>query len=53
MIRPASSEEDIVAFFRGLSEAARREYEKLAEDDKRFGEDVASEERERARGASS
>jgi hypothetical protein len=40
-----SDEDDLVAFFRSLDEAARREYEKLAEVDKRYGEDVEAERR--------
>ncbi|MBX3231321.1 MAG: hypothetical protein KIT84_10285 [Labilithrix sp.] len=38
-------DESLVAFFRSLSAAARREYELLAERDRRFGEDVAAEQR--------
>ena len=33
----------IVAFFHALSPAARREYDALADADRRFGEDVAKE----------
>jgi len=33
----------IVAFFRSMSAAARREYEQLADRDRRFGEDVRAE----------
>jgi hypothetical protein len=40
--------DELVAFFRALSAAARREYEGLAELDRRFGEDVESEQRARA-----
>lgn len=39
--------DDLLAFFRSLSPSARREYEALAELDRRFGEDVASEQRAR------
>jgi hypothetical protein len=35
--------EEVVAFFRRLSGAARREYDALADRDRRFGEDVAAE----------
>ena len=35
--------EPIVAFFRSLRAAARREYEELAERDRRYGEDSAAE----------
>ena len=38
---------DLVAFFRALAEDARRDYEKLAELDRKFGEDVVTEQRER------
>ncbi|HVH43731.1 MAG TPA: hypothetical protein VM925_15360 [Labilithrix sp.] len=37
------TEEDVVAFFRSLPPARRREYEALAELDRRFGEDVQAE----------
>ena len=43
---PADGALDLVAFFRGLSAAAGREYEALAAKDLRFGEDVAAERRE-------
>jgi hypothetical protein len=36
---------DLVAFFRGLGAAARRDYEALAEADRSFGEDVRAERR--------
>ncbi len=42
-----ANEEDIVAFFRALSKEARLEYSALAERDRKFGEDVEAEERER------
>jgi hypothetical protein len=35
--------ESIVAFFRSMSAAARREYEELAERDRRYGEDSVAE----------
>jgi hypothetical protein len=35
--------EAIVTFFRSLPASARREYEVLAEADRRYGEDVAKE----------
>ena len=35
--------ESIVAFFRSMSPAARREYEELAERDRRYGEDSLAE----------
>jgi hypothetical protein len=41
----SSAEEEIVAFFRALTPAARREYDLLAALDRRFGEDVEAEER--------
>lgn len=37
--------EAIVAFFRSMSVVARREYELLAERDRRYGEDSAAERR--------
>ena len=48
---PADGALDLVSFFRALRPDARREYEALAEKDRRFGEDVASERRERDGGA--
>ena len=42
-----TTEDDIVRFFRALPEARRREYAELVERDKRFGEDVEAERRER------
>lgn len=44
--------EDVVAFCRALSEPRRREYERLAELDRRFGEDVARENERSSEGAS-
>ena len=44
---PADGALDLVAFFRALSVAARREFEALAAKDLQFGEDVAAERRER------
>lgn len=41
----------LVAFFRRLSSAARREYGALAERDLAFGEDVAAERRRASRAA--
>jgi hypothetical protein len=38
--------DDLVAFFRALPAEARREYEALAELDRRFGEDVQAEQTE-------
>ena len=38
-----NDEDDIVAFFRALPAARRREYDSLAELDRRFGEDVEAE----------
>lgn len=35
--------DELVAFFRSLSANARREYEQLAERDRRYGEDVVAE----------
>jgi hypothetical protein len=46
-----SEDDDIVAFFRALPKARRREYDLLAEQDRRFGEDVEAE--RRAEGKSS
>jgi hypothetical protein len=40
---------ELVAFFLALPPDARREYERLAELDREFGEDVVSERRERAK----
>lgn len=40
---------NLVAFFRSLPPDARREYEKLAELDREFGEDVVAERRERTK----
>ena len=48
MNAPPANEDDILAFFRSLSAEARREYEALAKRDERYGEDVASEERDRS-----
>lgn len=48
-----SEDEDVAEFFRSLPEARRREYQALAELDRRFGEDVAAEERARAAQGSS
>lgn len=45
-----SQDEDLVAFFFALPEARRREYEALAERDRRFGEDVEAEVRADGRG---
>ena len=42
-----SQDEDLVAFFLSLPKARRRDYEALAELDRRFGEDVEAERRER------
>lgn len=42
---------ELVAFFLGLPADARREYERLAELDRDFGEDVVAEQRERAKAA--
>jgi hypothetical protein len=42
-----SQEADIVAFFLSMPKARRQDYEALAELDRRFGEDVAAERRER------
>ncbi len=39
----ARAGDDLVTFFRGLSEEARREYAALAERDRRFGEDAFAE----------
>lgn len=38
-------EEDVITFFHGLPSTRRREYEALAELDRRFGEDVVAERR--------
>jgi hypothetical protein len=43
-----SQDEDVVAFFLSLPKARRREYDVLAELDRRFGEDVEAELRERS-----
>jgi hypothetical protein len=45
--------DELVAFFRGLSSADRRELDALADRDRRFGEDVVAEQRERAKAARS
>lgn len=37
--------DDLVAFFRSLPPEARRQYEALAELDRRFGEDVEAQQR--------
>ena len=42
-----SQDEDVAKFFASLPKAVRREYEALAELDRRFGEDVAAERRAR------
>jgi len=42
-------DEDVVAYFLALPKARRREYDELAELDRRFGEDVEAELRSRAR----
>ncbi|MBN9166368.1 MAG: hypothetical protein J0I07_35875 [Myxococcales bacterium] len=42
-----SQDEDLVAFFLSLPKARRRDYDALAELDRRFGEDVEAERRER------
>lgn len=42
-----TQDEDLVAFFLALPKARRREYETLAELDRRFGEDVEAEARSR------
>jgi hypothetical protein len=43
--RASPPDDDIVAFFLALSPEARRDYERLAEADRRFGEDVVAERR--------
>jgi hypothetical protein len=40
---------DLVAFFRSLPPEAKREYQKLADLDREFGEDVVTERRERTK----
>lgn len=40
---------ELVAFFRALPADARREYDRLAELDREFGEDVVAERRERTK----
>jgi hypothetical protein len=40
---------DLVAFFRSLPADAKRDYEKLADLDREFGEDVVAERRERTK----
>lgn len=40
---------DLVAFFRALPADAKREYAKLADLDREFGEDVVTERRERTK----
>ena len=42
-----TSDEDVVAFFLALPKTRRREYDALAELDRRFGEDVEAELRSR------
>jgi hypothetical protein len=42
-----SQDEEVVRFFLSLPKARRREYEELAELDRRFGENVAAELRSR------
>jgi hypothetical protein len=46
--RTAQLVEELVAFFEALPPPARREYEALAQLDRRFGEDVMAERRARA-----
>lgn len=41
-----AEDDELVAFFRALPKERRREYDVLAERDRRFGEDVAAEQRE-------
>lgn len=45
---PPDRSDEIVGFFLSLPPAARREYEALAELDRRFGEDVEREARDKA-----
>ncbi len=45
-VAAALAEEQLVKFFHHLDRASRRQLEKLAEADKRFGEDVETERRE-------
>ena len=45
-----TSDEDVVAFFLALPKTRRREYDVLAELDRRFGEDVEAELRSRQAG---
>lgn len=40
---------ELVAFFRALPPDAKREYERLADLDREFGEDVVAERRERVK----
>ena len=40
---------DLIAFFRSLPADAKREYQKLADLDREFGEDVVAERRERTK----
>jgi hypothetical protein len=42
-----SQAEELVAFFLSLPKSRRRDYDALAELDRRFGEDVEAEQRER------
>lgn len=41
-----AQDDDVIEFFLALPPARRREYEALAELDRRFGEDVAAERRD-------
>jgi hypothetical protein len=43
---PNEAGRELIAFFRALSPEARREYQLLAELDRRYGEDVRAEQRE-------
>lgn len=42
-----ADDDDLVAFFRAMPQSRRREYDALAELDRRFGEDVEAEVRAR------
>jgi hypothetical protein len=46
----AALADHLVSFFHGLAEDARREYDTLADADRRFGEDVAAERRKNEEG---
>jgi len=53
-VKPKTIDEsvrDLVAYFCALPPDARREYDSLAKLDRDFGEDVVSEQRERAKAA--